>query len=412
MDDPTWTGPGSTAAAARRPAGRWVTSWAAMPQLTEPANLPPPPFAGENLVMVDSTLRQTVRVSVGGERLRLRLSNTFGRAPLVIAATAVALPAGGRAGASGTEPGTTRPVTFGGRRCATVPAGAQLVSDPVDLPIPARSNLTVTLHLAQGHPATEVTSHPGSRTTSHLLGGHHVEETDLPGATPVEHWYFLGGLEVSGSPATAVVMLGDSLTDGRGSTTNGNDRWPDQLLDRLQAYHGTADVAVVNQGAGGNRILNDGLGPNALARLDRDVLAQTGVRWLVVFEGINDIGTAAATEAAQKAVTDDLICAYDQIVTRAHAQGIRVYGGTLAPFGGHGDYDDPTGLREASRQAVNGWIRTSGRFDEVLDFDVAVRDPGHPGRLRAAVDTGDHLHLNPTGYRLLAEAVPVELFRG
>ncbi|MEE6258890.1 SGNH/GDSL hydrolase family protein [Plantactinospora sonchi] len=405
MNDVTSPGPGATTAASR-----WVASWAAMPQLTEPANLPPLPFTGEHLVMTDSTLRQTVRVSVGGQRLRLRLANTFGRVPLSVAAVAVALPAGGRAGVSGTEPGTTRPATFGGRRSATVPAGAQLVSDPIDLPLPARSNLTVTLYLAQGHPSTEVTSHPGSRTTSHLLHGYHVEQTGLPGATPVEHWYFLGGLEVPASSATAaVVMLGDSLTDGRGSTTDGNDRWPDQLLDRLQAYD--TDLAVLNQGAGGNRVLNDGLGPNALARLDRDVLAQSGVRWLVVFEGVNDIGTASATEAAQKAVTDDLICAYDQIVTRAHAQGIRVYGATLAPFGGHLDYDDPAGFREASRQAVNGWIRTSGRFDEVLDFDLAVRDPEHPRRLLAAVDTGDHLHLNPTGYRLLAEAVPVDLFR-
>ncbi len=291
-----------------------------------------------------------------------------------------------------------------------VPVGAQVVSDPIDFTVAAQSNLTVTTYLAQGQASTDITSHPGSRTTSHLLAGNHVSAQDLPGATPVDHWYFLSGVEVRASSRTsAAVVLGDSLTDGRGSTTNGNDRWPDQLLTRLRSHPATADVAVLNQGAGGNRVLNDGLGPSALARLDRDVLAQSGVAWLVVFEGVNDIGTAEATDAAQKQVADDLIAAYEQIVVRAHAQGIRVYGATLLPFGGH-DYDDPAGHREAARQAVNDWIRTSRRFDEVIDFDQALRDAADPRRLAAAYDVGDHLHLNPTGYRALAEAVPTRLF--
>ncbi|ROT33102.1 SGNH/GDSL hydrolase family protein [Micromonospora sp. HM5-17] len=390
---------------------RWVTSWTAMPMLTEPGNLPPAPFTGPEVALADSTLRQTLRVSLGGPRIRLRISNTFGGTPLSLTAVTVARPVGGHAGVRDVEPGSVRAVRFGGRGSATVPAGAHLVSDPVEFPVAARSNLAVTLYLAQGQDAAAVTSHPGSRTTSHLLAGNHVADPALPGAVPVEHWYFISGVEVAAESAgAAVVVLGDSLTDGRGSTTDGNDRWPDQLLDRLHDA-GVPDVAVLNQGAGGNRVLQDGLGPNALARLDRDVLAQSGVRWLVVFEGVNDIGTAGATESAQKAVTDDLIAAYDQIVTRAHAHGIRVYGATLTPFGGHDDYDDPAGFREASRQAVNGWIRGSGRFDAVLDFDRAVRDPAEPRRLRPIADTGDHLHLTPAGYRLLAEAVPVELFR-
>ncbi|MFC6015824.1 SGNH/GDSL hydrolase family protein [Plantactinospora solaniradicis] len=392
--------------------GRWVASWTSMPQLTEPHNMPPAPFTQQNLVLADSTLRQTVRVSVGGQRIRLRLSNAFGGAPLPVTAVSVALPEQGRAGVSAIRPGTSRPVTFSGRSSVAIPVGAQMVSDPITFPVAARSNLTVTLYLAQGQASNNVTSHPGSRTTSHLLAGNHLAEATLPGATPVDHWYFLSGLEVSASHAvSAVAMLGDSLTDGRGSTTNGNDRWPDQLLDRLQTQRRpSTTVAVLNQAAGGNRVLNDGLGPGALARLDRDVLAQSGVRWLVVFEGVNDIGTAEATEAGQKAVTDDLITAYDQIVTRTHAQGIKVYGATLTPFGGNG-YDDPQGTREASRQAVNEWIRTSGRFDAVLDFDRAVRDPANPRQLLPAADTGDHLHLNPAGYRLLADAVPDRLFR-
>jgi lysophospholipase L1-like esterase len=206
-------------------------------------------------------------------------------------------------------------------------------------------------------------------------------------------------------------VLGDSLTDGRGSTSNHNDRWTDRLMTRLRTDHRTADTAVLNQAAGGNRILQDGLGPNGLARLDRDILAQSGVTSLVVFEGINDIGTAPATPEAQQDVADRLISAYGQILLRAHAQGIRVYGATLTPFGGSTPYDDATGHREATRQRINDWIRTSGRFDAVVDLDKATRDTDDPRRLRPALDTGDHLHLNPEGYRVIADAFPLRLFR-
>jgi lysophospholipase L1-like esterase len=287
-----------------------------------------------------------------------------------------------------------------------------MVSDPLNFDVAPESNLTVTVYLATGQASNDITSHPGSRTTSYLLAGDHVTADDLPGATPTNHWYFLSGLEVWSRPGTAaVVMLGDSLTDGRGSITNMNNRWPDRLLARLQSHRGTDDIAVLNQAAGGNRVLNDGLGPNALARLDRDVLAQSGVAWLFVFEGVNDIGTAAATAEAQAKVTADLIAAFDQIIVRTHALGIRVYGATLLPFGGNTGYDDPAGLREASRQAVNRWIRTSHRFDAVVDFDRAARDPANPRQLLPAYDDGDHLHLNPTGYQALADAVPAHLFR-
>jgi lysophospholipase L1-like esterase len=208
-----------------------------------------------------------------------------------------------------------------------------------------------------------------------------------------------------------VAILGDSLTDGRGSTTNLNDRWPDDLLARLRSDRDTADVAVLNQAAGGNRVLNDGLGPNASGRVDRDVLAQSGIAWLIVFEGVNDIGTADATPAAQQQVTAELITAYQQIITRAHTKGIRVYGGTITPFGGNTGYDDPQGIRETARQAVNAWIRTSHRFDAVIDFDRAARDPLNPRQLLPAFDVGDHLHLNPAGYQALANVVPDRLFR-
>ncbi|SPF04167.1 SGNH/GDSL hydrolase family protein [Streptomyces sp. MA5143a] len=401
-------GAGDTATSARH----WVNTWSAMPQLTEAHNMPPAPFTGERAVLVDTTLRQTVRVTTGGDRVRLRFSNAFGGTALPLTAVTVALPKGGQAGVGAVEPGTTRAVTFGGRDATTVPVGAQVVSDPLDFTVRPGSNLTVTTYLAEGQASLALTSHPGSRTTSYLQHGDGTRDEDLPGATPTNHWYLLSDIEVLSRPATtAVAVLGDSLTDGRGSTTNGNNRWPDQLFDRLQQKPATRNIAVVNQAAGGNRILNDGLGPNALARLDRDILAHSAVEQLIVFEGINDIGTAEATPAAQRRVTADLIAAYDQIIVRAHAQGIRVYGATLLPFDGNTLYDDADGHREDARQAVNTWIRTSGRFDAVLDFDRVVRDPQNPSRLRPTLHDGDWLHLNPEGYRALAEAVPSRLLQ-
>ncbi|KOV82844.1 SGNH/GDSL hydrolase family protein [Nocardia sp. NRRL S-836] len=391
-----------------RPRERWVGTWTSMPQLTEPHNMPPAPFTQDGLVLADATLRQTVRVTIGGRRMRLRFSNAFGGATLPITAVTVALPAGGRAGVSAVEPGTTRGVTFNGQSSVDTSPGALVLSDPLDFPLKAGTNLTVTTYLATGQASNDVTSHPGSRTTSHLLAGNHVDAADLPGATPTDHWYFLSGVEVLGG-GPAVVVIGDSLTDGRGSTTNGNDRWPDRLSDRLRADRRTAGVAVLNQAAGGNRVLENGLGPSVLARLDRDLLAQSRVEWLILFEGVNDIGTAAADQAAQQRIADRLIAGYQQVLDRAQAHDVLVYGATLLPFGAS-FYDDPGGFRETARQAVNRWIRTSRRFDAVLDFDAAVRDPATPRQLLPAFDVGDHLHLNPTGYRALAEAVPTRLF--
>ncbi|GAA1018001.1 SGNH hydrolase [Acrocarpospora pleiomorpha] len=392
-------------------AGHWVNTWVSMPQLTEPGNMPPAPFTQDNLVLADATLRQTVHTSVGGQQMRLRFSNAFGGTALPITKVTIALPAGGQAGVSAVLPATIRPVTFSGRSSVVVPVGAQVVSDPLNFTVAPRSNLTVTTYLAQGQNSNNITSHPGSRTTSYLLAGDHVGAADLAGATRTDHWYFLSGVEVWSKSATAAVaIVGDSLTDGRGSTTNMNDRWPDQLLDRLQSRHDTANVAVLNQAAGGNRVLNDGLGPNALGRLDRDVLAQSGVDWLILFEGVNDIGTAEASQAAQQQVAADLITAYDQMIVRAHAHGIRVYGATLTPFGANTAYDDAQGFREAARQTVNDWIRTSRRFDAVIDLDRATRDPANRRQLLPAYDVGDHLHLNPTGYKAIADAVPSRLF--
>jgi lysophospholipase L1-like esterase len=379
---------------------RWMHTWVSMPQLTEPGNLPPAPFTGATSVLVDTTLRQTVHVTVGGSKLRVRYSNAFGGAALPITSAAVALPVDGKAGVSAIVPGSSRALTFGGRSSVVVPMGANVVSDPIDLPVSSGSNLTISTYLASGQATLNLTSHPGSRTTTYLVNGNFVLSPDLSAATTVAHWYLISGVEVlAGAPAIAIV--GDSLTDGRGSTTDGNDRWPDQLFARRPR------TAVLNQAAGGNRVLNDGLGPNVLARLDRDVLATSGVDRMLIFEGVNDIGTAAATEADQKQVVDDLVFAFEQVVLRAHARDITVYGATITPFGGNTGYDDPDGLRERSRQAVNAVIRRGRLFDELADFDIAARDPANPRRLNPAYDVGDHLHLNPTGYGALAAAVPL-----
>jgi lysophospholipase L1-like esterase len=402
---------GQTPGAAADPAGRWADTWVAMPQLTEPGNLPPPPFTTQTGVFLDSTLRQTLHVTVGGSRLRVRFSNAFGDTALVITAAHLALPASGAVGVSAIRPGSDRVLTFQGRTSVTIPAGAQAVSDPLNLAVAPAENLAVTIYLAQGQPSLNITSHPGSRTTTYIVAGNHVGDPDLSGATQVAHWYFLSGVQVLADPATSgAVMLGDSLTDGRGSTTDHNDRWPDQLAARLRAHRSTRAVAVLNQAAGGNRVLNDGLGPSLLARLDRDLLAHSGVRWAIVFEGINDIGTADATQDAQQAVGDALIRAYEQIIVRAHDRGIAVYGATLTPMEGS-IYTDPAGVREATRQAVNRWIRTSGQFDAVIDFDRAVRDPDDHELIAPAFDSGDHLHLNPAGYQALAAALDLDLFR-
>ncbi|GAA0443672.1 SGNH hydrolase [Acrocarpospora corrugata] len=391
--------------------GHWVNTWVSMPQLTEPGNMPPAPFTQENLVLANSTLRQTVRLTIGGQQIRLRFSNAFGGVALPITKVSVALPAGGSAGVGSIQAGTAKPVTFQGQPSVVIPVGSLAVSDPLNFNVAAGTIMTVTIYLAEGQASNNITSHPGSRTTSHILAGDHVADADLPGATTTDHWYFLSGIEMwSRHDTAAAVMLGDSLTDGRGSTTNMNNRWPDQLLDRLRTRRSTDDVAILNQAAGGNRILNDGLGPNALSRVDRDVLAQSGVEWLLVFEGVNDIGTAEAGQAAQQRAAADVIAAYDQIIRRAHAQGIRVYGATVTAFGGNTPYDDPTGYREAARQTVNQWIRTSRRFDAVIDFDKATRDPANPRQLLPAYDVGDHLHFNPTGYKAIADSVPARLF--
>jgi len=272
--------------------------------------------------------------------------------------------------------------------------------------VEALSDVTVSLKVGAfsgGH-----TGHPGSRTTSYMAAGDQVAADSLPSAVRVEHWYFIAGIEVlSGHDASSVVILGNSIADGRGSTTNLNNRWPDNLARRLQQNPRTPWVGVLNAGIGGNAVVRGGLGPPALERLERDVLQQRGARWVIVSEGVNDIGGARGGDAAQL-IAGELITAYQQMIARARAEGLRVYGATILPFGGS-QYDDAS--REAARQRVNAWIKSAGAFDAVIDFDAAMRDPSAPARLRADLDSGDHLHPNAAGYVVMAGAVDLKLFR-
>jgi lysophospholipase L1-like esterase len=303
-------------------------------------------------------------------------------------------------------------LAFAGNSDVTVPPGAEFVSDALDYPVAALSDLSVTYHLDA--PPAGQTGHPGSRATSYFVHGNFVAAPDLPDPKHVDHWYQVSEVDVLAGPlAGSVVALGDSITDGHGATTNGNERWTDVLARRLQAAPNTRNIGVSNQGIGGNHLLTDGLGPNALARFDRDVLAPAAVRWVIVFEGVNDLGGLArngeATQTEHAALVKHVLSAYEQIILRGHAHGLRVYGATITPYVGS-EYYHPGPLSEADRQAVNAWIRAPGHFDAVIDFDSVVRDPQHPDRLLPAYDSGDHLHPSPAGYRAMGEAIPLALF--
>lgn len=375
-------------------ASHWVGTWASSPQLAD--SVATPLAAG----FADCTLRQIVHVSVGGTKIRVRFSNAFGKTALTLASAHVAKAAGGGTIQSGTD----KPLTFHEQSSVTVPPGALMYSDPVDFDLAALSDLAVTIHL-NGAP-DGMTTHSGSRATSYFAEGDAVSAVELRSPQASDHWYFLNGVDVEVRNSAAVVILGDSITDGRNSTTNGNGRWPDELARRLHANKHTAAVGVLNQGIGGNRLLHDGLGPNALARLDRDVLTQTGVRWLVVLEGVNDIGTC--TNACDlDSTANDIIVAYQQIILRAHSQNIRVYGATITPFGGS-FYATPE--TERARQTVNRWIRTSGGFDAVIDFDAVTRDSKNPSNLSSELDSGDHLHPADAGYKAMGDSIDLKRF--
>jgi lysophospholipase L1-like esterase len=380
----------------------WVGSWAASQQVPETQNSLDPQL------LHDATLRQIVHLSVGGSQLRVRVSNAFGTQSLHLTAVHVARPVS--AAGAAIDAGSDTPVIFNGSSDVMIPAGAEYLSDAVTFPVAALSSLAISIHFDQ--PPTGETGHPGSRATSYVARGDLVSAVSLPDAKTVEHWYQVSGVDVTSQvQAGAVVTLGDSITDGHGATTNENDRWPDVLAARMQAEKSTRMLGVLNEGIGGNRLLLDGLGPNALARFDRDVLAQTGVRAVIVLEGVNDLGTltrdhdVSAEEHA--ALVRKIEGAYSQMIERSHAHGIRAIGATILPYSGS-KYYHPGPESEADRQAINAWIREVGHFDAVVDFDKLTRDPAHPDHLLPTYDSGDGLHPGPAGYKAMGDAIPLK----
>lgn len=387
-----------SAAALAQPT-HWVASWSSAQQIAEPENMLPA------ALMKDATVRQIVRLSIGGTAFRLRLSNVFGTGPLHLKAVHVATPVS----AGAINPASDRALTFAGQGDVIIPPGASYLSDPVLLPLAPLSDLAISIRYEE--PPVVQTSHPGSRATSYVLAGNHVADAYLPSATLVDHWYQIASVEVLASPdAGALVALGDSITDGRGTTTNGNDRWTNILALRLNAAG--RRLAVLNAGLGGNRLLNDGKGPNALSRIDRDVLAQPGVKAVLVLEGINDLGTLTRERAVpfedHNKLVNRMIGAYQQIAAEAHAHGIKAYIGTIMPFMGT-EFYHPDAANEADRNAVNAWIRVQKEYDDVIDFDAVMRDPARPDHLNPAYDVGDFLHPSPAGYRVMGEAVAAAL---
>jgi len=399
----------------------WVATWAASPQgprfvfprALTPApqpgqpNPPPPPAFPPPPTINNQTVRMIVHTSIGGRRVRLRLSNAFGTSALQIGAAHIAL----RDKDSSIVAGSDRPLTFSGKPSIMIPPAADVISDPIGLDVPKLGDLVISVFI------------PGEATTPtiHLTGLHTTyiskQTGDLTGASAigdaqtVQLWYWISAVDVDAPPKSGVIVaFGDSITDGATSTPDTNRSWPSQVAERLAANKATANLAIVNEGISGNRLLNDGAGVSALARFDRDVLSQPGVKWLIVLEGINDIGIGGrpGAEPPDAVTAEDIIAAHKQIIERAHTHGIKVIGATLTPYVGAAYATDQG---EEMREAVNQWIRTSHAYDAVIDFDAAVQDPANPKQIRPAYNIRDHLHPNDDGYKAMAAAVNLSLFK-
>jgi lysophospholipase L1-like esterase len=434
---------------------RWVGTWAASPQQPRPAVAPPKPAATQTIQVTpgqvtvgqtpagqtiqggivvqpsvipgggappqalasngggppapppstfnNQTIRMIVHTSIPGRRARVQLSNSHGTAPLVVGAVHIAL----RAKGSEIVAGSDRALTFSGRPTAWIPAGASVVSDAVDLNVPADADLSVSVYIpGDSGPAT---MHATGLHTNYIANGNVTGDASIADARTTQSWYWLSSVEVLAPPETAaVVTFGDSITDGARSTPDTDRSWPSQLAKRLKE-NGVNNVAVLNHGISGNRVLRDGAGINALARFDRDVLAMPGVKWVMLLEGINDIGQGARANANPNDAVDAdmLIAAMRQLVERAHAHGIKVIGCTVLPYEGAAYYSENG---EVIRQAVNQFIRNGGVFDAVVDFDAVTRDPANPKRFRPEHDSGDHLHPGDAGYKAMADAIDLSLF--
>jgi lysophospholipase L1-like esterase len=391
-------------------AAEWVQTWGAAP-LPPSAAMGPLPATP---AFANQTIRQVVRVSVGGPRIRVRLSNEYGAKPLAVGAVRVAL-----ADEKGNiQPGTERPVLFSGKPAVTVPAGSPYLSDAIDLPVSALSSLSISLFVPED--TGPCTCHAtGMQNAFVSEAGDFTGKAFTPART-MQFRAFLSGVEVETARAgRAVVILGDSISDGVGSTVDANKRWPDLLANRLNAK-GASGWGVVNMGISGNRVLGDGAGVSALARFDRDVLSTPGVKAVVLFEGVNDLGISygrfegplaelfKSLATGSKATAEAMIGGYRQLIARAHAKGIKVIAATITPYGGAMYFSEEG---EAVRQAINTWIRTSGEVDGVLDFDAVIRDPNKPSRMKDGFHSGDFLHGSDAGYAAMAASVDLSLFK-
>jgi len=392
----------------------WVATWAASPQQPRAAapaaaqsgrgtpQGPPPVTSFHN-----QTVHMVVHTSIGGRRARVQLSNLFGTGPLAIGAVHIAL----RDKDSAIAAGSDRALSFNGKPSCAIPPGASLLSDAVDLNVPPTGDLLISVYLPGD--SGPLTTHATALHTTYISQpGDFTAAPALADATTTRSYYWITDVEVMApTAASAIVTLGDSITDGTASTVDTDRSWPADLARRLAANPATAQIAVLNEGIAGNRLLRENAGPSALARFDRDVLGLPGVKWITLLEGINDIGRGTGPGALpdDSVTAEDVIGAMRQLVERAHAHGIKVIGCTLTPYAGATYYSD-TG--EEIRQAVNRWIRTGGAFDAVVDFEAAVKDPANPKQIRADFNERDHLHPNDAGYKAMAEAIDLSLFTG
>jgi lysophospholipase L1-like esterase len=387
----------------------WVASWGASPapQLADEAQM-----RAAKLVFENQTLREIVHLSIGGDMVRVRLSNAFGKEAVNVGRAHIAL----REKGSAVTAGSDRALTFSGRASVTIPPNALVLSDPVKLPAPASGDLAISLFLPGK--TTGAGIHYSAQQTAYIGPGDQSGSPVFQESATVTSWVLLTGVDVMAPlSASAVVAFGDSITDGARSTIDANRRWPNILAQRLLARRGGSRVGVVDAGIGGNRILHDAtanvrFGVNALARFDRDVLTQPGVKYVIVLEGINDLGHAGSSAPESETVSaEDLIAGLKQMIERAHEHGLKIFGATLTPFEGTPFQGYFTPEKEAKRKALNEWIRTGRAFDGVIDFEKAVRDPKNPDRMLAEYDGGDHLHPGDAGYKAMGEAIDLSLFR-
>src|SRR5574344_2479187 len=369
----------------------WIGTWATAPLRITPDNMPPTPGLAHN------SLRQVVKVSIGGDKIRVKLSNEYSQSQLEIKSVYVAVSQGG----CNIDARTAKYVSFKGKRQVSVSKGGMTVSDPVPFKMSPLQQIAITINY--GETPVVLTGHPGSRTTSYIISGSSKPKSDFSKAATTDHWYTISAIDVeAGANAGCVAVLGNSITDGRWSTTNMQDRWTDKLATRLQSSTSTKNIGVLNLGIGGNCVLRGGLGDPAVNRYTRDIISQSGVKWVVIYEGVNDLGACRDG----KATANELIAAYKRMIAKAHSQGMLVYGATITPFKNHSYFKEQS---ELGRSMVNEWIRHGGWFDSVIDFDKCIRDVADTLKINDALQA-DYLHPNAEGYKRMGGCVDLNLF--